>query len=149
MARFGFSSAAMLLPLFLGVLLNVSGLVTVFVPEPLAVFSYLVIGWGVGLSFDREALAASVKVLPWIVLSNLVLIGLCGLLGWALHRYFGVDPLSAYLATSPGGANTVAVIAMTTPVDAPFIMAMQVCRMGSLVVFGPVIARGLTRRAKG
>ncbi len=145
--RLGFSSAGMLLPLFLGVVLNVTGFVTPVVPESLAVFSYLVIGWGVGLSFDREALTSSIKVLPWIVLSNLVLIALCGALGWAITRLYGVDPLSAYLATSPGGANTVAAIAMTSPVDTPFIMAMQVCRMGSLVVFGPIIARALARRS--
>ena len=144
-AMIGIPSAAMLLPLFLGVLLNVTGVITIAIPQPLAVFSYLFIGWGVGLGFDREALAASFRILPWILVSNLMLIVLCGGLAYFVMRFFGIDPLSAYLATSPGGANTVAVIAMTSPVDTAFIMALQVCRMASLVILGPVIARALVK----
>jgi uncharacterized membrane protein AbrB (regulator of aidB expression) len=32
--------------------------------------------------------------------------------------------LAAYLATSPGGADTVAIIAGSNPVDVPFVMAI-------------------------
>ncbi len=139
-------AAALLMPMFLGVLLNVSGVISIMVPEPFAVFCYLIIGWEVGLGFDREALQSSLKVFPRIVISNLLLIILCGGLAYLVSSRFSIDPLSAYLATSPGGANTVAVIAMTSPVNAPFIMSLQVCRMVSLVIFGPVIARALAKR---
>jgi uncharacterized protein len=139
-------AASMLVPMFLGVLLHVTGIITITVPEPFAVFSYLIIGWEVGLEFDREVLTASLRVLPRIFISNLVLIILCGGLGFFISRRFGIDPLSAYLATSPGGANTIAVIAITSPVNAPFIMALQVCRMVSLIILGPVIARTLAKQ---
>ena len=138
-------SAAILLPIFLGVVLNVTGVITIAVPEPFAVFSYLAIGWGVGLAFDRDALAATFHALPWIVVSNLVLILLCGGLGYIVVCRFGIDLLSAYLATSPGGANTIAAIAMTSQVNAPFIMALQVARMATTVLLGPVIARVLAK----
>ncbi len=142
----GFPSAAILLPIFLGVLLNVTGLISIAVPQPFAVFSFLAIGWGVGLSFDREALTASIRALPWIVAVNIVLIVLCGGLGYLVVRRFGIDLLSAYLATSPGGANTIAAIAMTSNVNAPFIMSLQVARMATTVMLGPVIARALAKR---
>ena len=138
-------SAAILLPIFLGVVLNVTGVITIAVPEPFAVFSYLAIGWGVGLAFDRDVLAATFHALPWIVVSNLVLILLCGGLGYIVVCRFGIDLLSAYLATSPGGANTIAAIAMTSQVNAPFIMALQVARMATTVLLGPVIARALAK----
>ena len=41
----------------------------------------------------------------------------------------GVDPLTAYLATSPGGSDSIAIIAASTNVDVSFVMAMQTVRM--------------------
>ena len=41
----------------------------------------------------------------------------------------GVDPLTAYLATSPGGSDSIAIIAASTNVDVSFVMAMQTFRM--------------------
>ena len=38
-----------------------------------------------------------------------------GGLGFALHLAESVDPLTAYLATSPGGADSVAIIAASSP----------------------------------
>ncbi|ADK82590.1 membrane protein AbrB duplication [Sediminispirochaeta smaragdinae DSM 11293] len=141
-------AASMLVPMFLGVVVNVGGGVTITMPQPLAVFSYLIIGWEVGLRFDREILTSSLRVLPRIFISNLLLILLCGGLGFAVSHLFNIDPVSAYLASSPGGANTIAIIAMTTPVDVPFIMALQVCRMVSIMLLGPVIARALAKRVE-
>ena len=45
-----------------------------------------------------------------------------------LAHFAHVDALTAYLATSPGGADSVAIIAASTKVDMPFIMAMQMAR---------------------
>ncbi len=58
-----------------------------------------------------------------------------------LHRLTGVDALTAYLATSPGGADSVAVIAAATKVDVPFVMAMQVARFLLVIAIGPTTAR--------
>jgi uncharacterized membrane protein AbrB (regulator of aidB expression) len=42
-----------------------------------------------------------------------------GALAVLLHRVFGTDPLTAYLATTPGGADSVAIIAAAGPAGAP------------------------------
>ncbi|PWR23346.1 putative ammonia monooxygenase [Zavarzinia compransoris] len=59
----------------------------------------------------------------------------------------GLDPLTAYLATSPGGADTVAIIAASTRVDAPFVMTMQMARFLVVLAIGPGLARAIARRA--
>jgi hypothetical protein len=46
-----------------------------------------------------------------------------------------------YLATSPGGVDAAAIIAASTNVDTPFVMAMQTVRMIVLLLVGPHIAR--------
>ena len=65
----------------------------------------------------------------------------CGILAATLTALFHVDPLTAYLATSPGGVDAAAIIAASTKVDTPFVMAMQTVRMIVLLLVGPYIAR--------
>ncbi len=59
-----------------------------------------------------------------------------------------VDPLTAYLATSPGGADSVAIIASSTKVNVPFVMAMQTARFVFVLLTGPGIARLIADRAQ-
>ena len=53
------------------------------------------------------------------------MIVLCGGVAWLMVLAIGVDPLTAYLATSPGGSDSMAIIAASTNVDVSFVMAMQ------------------------
>jgi hypothetical protein len=79
--------------------------------------------------------------LPVILASIFTLIALCGGLAFALHEAVGTDALTAYLATSPGGADAVAIIAASSRVDLPFVMAMQIGRLLVAVLVGPTLAR--------
>lgn len=58
----------------------------------------------------------------------------------------GLDPLSAYLATSPGGADSMAVIAATSAVETSFVMTMQLARFLMVLVTGPALTRWLAQR---
>ena len=95
---------------------------------------------------DLEHLIRAAKVLPALVASILALIAICGAIAAALAHFADVDALTAYLATSPGGADSVAIIAASTQVDAPFIMAMQIARFLVVLALGPAIARFVARR---
>jgi hypothetical protein len=53
--------------------------------------------------------------------------------------------LTAYLATSPGGADAVAIIAASSRVDLPFVMAMQIVRLLVALLVGPTLARTIAR----
>jgi membrane AbrB-like protein len=75
------------------------------------------------------------------------LIGLCALLSWLLARVAHVDALTAYLAMSPGGMDTVAIIAASSPVDLPFVMCLQTVRLFIVIALGPRLARWVAARA--
>ena len=60
----------------------------------------------------------------------------------------GVDPLTAYLATSPGGADAVAIIAASANVNVPFVMALQTARFMIVLIVGPGVARFIARRTE-
>jgi uncharacterized protein len=83
------------------------------------------------------------------VLSILALMAFCGGLAWLLHRHLGIDPLTAYLATSPGGMDSVAIIAAASDsVNLSFVMALQMARFLFVLLFGPALARLVARSVK-
>ncbi len=138
-------------PYFLGALilgagLHLGGLTDFQVPEWLRAISYALIGWTIGLNFNRAILRHATRALPQIVLSILVLMAFCGGLAFLLSAEMGVDPLTAYLATSPGGMDSVAIIAAASDnVDLSFVMALQTARFLFVLVLGPPIARLIAR----
>ena len=118
-------------------------------PNWLLAVSYALIGWAIGLNFTRAILVHATKALPQIVGSIVVLIAFCGALAWVLVETLCIDPLTAYLATSPGGMDSVAIIAAASrEVDISFVMALQLARFLVVLLLGPAIARQLTRLMK-
>jgi len=136
------------LDLILGGALNIAGLVRIDLPGWLLVMSYAVVGWRIGLHFTHDIVRAAARALPRILLSIVLLIGFSALLGLLLAKLGGVDPVTAYLATSPGGMDSVAIIAASTKVDVPFVMALQALRFFACVVAGPVLARFIVQRQR-
>jgi uncharacterized protein len=138
---------AMLGPLVIGAILHATGLIAIELPEWLLAAAYALIGWNIGLGFTRAVLAHAARALPQILASIAVLIAFCGGLAVILTRAVGVDPLTAYLATSPGGMDSVAIIAASSNVDLSFVMALQTVRFFLVVLLGPPLARLIAHRA--
>ena len=135
--------------MILGVALHLGGLVTFQLPEWLLAISYAAIGWTIGLNFTRGILIHATRALPQVILSILALMAFCGGLAWMLSHYLGVDPLTAYLATSPGGMDSVAIIAAASDnVNLSFVMALQTARFLFVLIFGPSVARQVARLVK-
>ena len=100
--------------------------------------------WQGAAAKEKEFLLAAKARLadfPQIAAAIFALIAICGLCGAALVVFAGIDPLTAYLATSPGGADSIAIIAASSPVDVPFVMALQTARLILVLAVGPSIAR--------
>jgi membrane AbrB-like protein len=145
--RFKIPSGALLVPLVLGAALQATGLVEIALPPWLLHATYAAVGWYVGLSFDRAVLSRVFKATPRLVLSTLLLIGLCAVSALLLHRWTGIDLLTAYLATSPGGLDSIAVIAVGSSANISFVLAMQTLRLFIVILTGPPIARLISRYA--
>lgn len=147
--RIGLPAGALLGPLALGVALEISGIAHPQLPGWLLAPAYLLVGWRIGLAFTPAILRAARAAAPRLLLATGTLIGFCAALAWPLARLAGKDAVTAYLATSPGGADSVAIIAQATPLDVPFVMAMQVLRFVAVLVVGPPLARAVARRLGG
>lgn len=143
---FRLTTGAMILPMLFAIGLQGTGMLAVELPPALLAVSYAVCGWAIGGRFNREILAYAARALPTILLAIVVLIGICAIYATVLAAVTGVDFLTAYLATSPGGADSVAIIAASSNVDMSFVMAMQTMRFFMVLFTGPATARFIADR---
>jgi uncharacterized protein len=144
--RLRIPAGALLIPMIGGIVLQDVGGVPTELPPLVLTVAYAFVGWSIGMRFNRQVLVATVRSFPKVLAATLTLIALCGGLAAVLVRWAHVDPLTAYLATSPGGADSIAIIAASSPVDTPFVLTMQILRMLFVMATGPAIARALARR---
>jgi len=138
-------AGALLVPMGAFILLQDTAYVALELHPLMLALAYAVIGWTIGTRFDRQVLALCLGSLPMVLASTLTLMVLCAVVGAALVQWAGIDPLTAYLATSPGGADVVAIIAASTPVDLAFVISMQVLRLLLVLATAPVVARLMSR----
>jgi membrane AbrB-like protein len=115
-------------------------------PQWLLAASYAFVGWSIGLGFTREILAHASRAMPQVLLANVALIGVSGGLAVLLVYAAGIDPLTAYLATSPGGMDSIAIIGAASKADLSFVMALQALRLVVVLFAGPPLARFIAGR---
>ena len=138
-------AGALLIPLLLGGALQLSGLVQIDIPGWLLTLGYGAIGCYVGLRFDRPTVLYVWRRLPMMIMTSLLLILMCALSAWFIAALMGKDYLSVYLATSPGGLDTMAMIAIDTHADVGFVIAMQTLRLFGVILTGSFLARQIIR----
>jgi uncharacterized protein len=135
-------------PMLLLAVLHAGGWLSMDLPRWLLAASYALLGWHIGLGFRRDALRHAGRALPVVVTAALCLMALCGALAWCLTQLAHVDALTAYLATSPGGMDSVAIIAASTPrVDLPFVLALQAVRLLFVIGLAPLVTRLVVRHS--
>ncbi len=140
-------AGALLLPMALAAILQGGGWLHIELPPWALAASYAVIGWSIGARFTRSILIHAARAVPQVLLSIIALIVICAGIGYALVKVSGIDPLTAFLATSPGGLDSVIIIAANSNVNLPFVAAMQTARFILILLAGPALARYMARRA--
>ena len=133
------------MPLVLAAVLQGARIITITLPPWLLVAAFSVVGWWVGLRFARETVLHALRALPIMLVGIFALILLCGLSAAMLVWLVGTDPLTAFLATTPGGLDAIAVIAVDSNADISFVLALQTVRLFVVIVTGPMLAKLICR----
>ncbi len=139
--RLPLPAGALLGPLVLGVALAELGVLRPAWPPGVPQLAYALIGTYAGLLFDRASVRRAGRLLPLMLASMLLLMAACAGLGWALAALTHADPLTAYLATTPGGLDSVAVVAVESGADASLVLAVQMLRLFAVVLAGATLGR--------
>lgn len=140
-ARLRLPAGALLGPLILGVTLEEIGVLQLLWPPGVPQGAYLVLGLWVGLLFDGASVKRAGRLLPFVLTSALGLVVACAALGWALAALTGIDGMTAYLATTPGGIDSVSIMALGSGADAALVLAVQMLRLLAVVLAGSLLGR--------
>lgn len=149
--RFNILAGAFLVPLLLGSVYTGTSPIALHVPSPVLSGGFTILGWAIGLQFRREFAITMVRSVPAMLVATLAMLGVCALWAWLLARLSPISFLTAYLATTPGGLDSVVAIAMGTTADLNFVVAVQTMRVFVVLFVGPFVARllGRTKSACG
>jgi membrane AbrB-like protein len=139
--RLRLPAGALMGPLILGVALEELGILGLAWPPGIPQAAFLVLGVYVGLLFDRESVRRAGRLLPFVLCSTFALVVACAGLGWALAALTPIDALTAYLATTPGGIDSVAIMALGSGASAPLVLAVQMLRLFAVVLAGSLVGR--------
>ena len=139
--RLRLPAGALLGPLVLGVALEQLGDVRLAWPPGVPQTAFLVLGLWVGLTFDRASVVRAGRIFPLVVASSVGLVVTCAGLGWVFAALTGIEGLTAYLATTPGGIDSVAVMALGSGADAPLVLAVQTLRLLAVILAGAFLGR--------
>ena len=139
-------AGGLLVPMLISATLEGLSLVTIALPQWLLATSYAFLGWSVGLGFTRDILIHASRVLPQILLSICAVIGICAAFAFLLVKAVGIDPMTAYLATCPGGVDSIAIIGASSHADLSFVMTLQTLRLLIVLIAGPAMARFIAQR---
>lgn len=134
----------LLLSIAAGIVVKFTGLFPIVLPSWYLAISFGLLGWGIGFRFSPAVLRHALHVFPHVLGAIIALIFINGCFAMLLVYFADVDPLTAFLATSPGGADSVAIIAASTNADVAFVMAMQIMRFLLVLIAGPMLARWLS-----
>ena len=134
-------SGAVFIPLICAAFLQGMGLLTITLPPWLLISAFAIIGLWVGLRFTRETVLYAIRALPIMLIGTITLIVLCGFSALMLVWLIDTDPLTAFLATVPGGLDAIAIIAVDSNADISFVLALQTARLFIVIVTGPLLAK--------
>ncbi|NPC78488.1 AbrB family transcriptional regulator, partial [Pyxidicoccus fallax] len=144
-ARLKLPAGGFLGPVLLGIPLTALGVPVGALPPGVLALALWALGVRVGSQFDATAVHELRRAALVAVVAGLTMVGGCLLLAWGWSAASGVDLLTTYFATSPGGADSVLAIALGTRATLSLVLAVQVGRM--LLVF--FVASTFLRRLAG
>ncbi len=134
-----------LIPTLLYFLLELGGLQLGRWPWPIFAVAYVVMGLQIGGRFQPSTVAAIKDILaPVCVTTLLLLVGSFGV-AWMLAREMGLDRISAYLAATPGGLDSVAAVATEVHGDTAIILTVHLVRLVCVLIAAPWLVRACSR----
>lgn len=127
-----------------GAVLNLAGASVAPAPGWLRFVSFAVIGWLLGEQFTRDTIATLRTATVPILLVVGALLG-AGALVAVVLRWLGLDPATAFLASSPGGISQMGAISAAIGANAPLVVAAHLIRVFTVVLTAPWIVRLLAK----
>jgi len=139
--RFRLPAGSFLGPVLLGIPITAVGIPVGAWPPGVLALGLWALGVRVGSEFDASSAQELKRVAHLAVGASVAMVAGCLLLAWGWSAATGVDLLTTYFATSPGGADSVLAIALGTRATVSLILAVQVGRLLLIFLVAPAFLR--------
>jgi membrane AbrB-like protein len=137
-------AGAFLVPTLLYFLLGMAGLAPGLWPWPILAMAYVIMGMQIGGRFHPSTVALIRNVILPVLGTTLLLLLASFALAWIVMREMGLNFASAYLASTPGGLDSVAAVAAELHIDTTIVVTMHLVRLMVVLLAGPWLARTCT-----
>jgi uncharacterized protein len=127
--RLHFHNGCLLVPIFLGAGLTVSGIQLSAVPSPLIDFAQLMFGLVLGARYERAFFVRYKLFIPFALLNSCFILVASALAGAALAWAFGLPVATMVLATAPGGLAEMTITAQALKISVPLVVAFHLFRV--------------------
>lgn len=120
-------------------------------PEFVAVVGFLIIGWFCGGGLSVPVLKVFARQLPRTLVFIILTIATCALTALLLTAWLDISYFDAYLATSPGGLETVLALAHEGGAG-PAVISVQLIRLLSLLILAGYLSgiiKWILRKGQG
>src|SRR5919106_1797649 len=101
----------------------------------------LVIGWDLGTKFSKDLLSAVTNNLLPLVLVVAAFVVMGWVLAWTLWKLELMDPVTAVLATSPGGLVQMGALTSEMEANAALVVGFHLLRIVTVLLSVPLISR--------
>lgn len=143
--RLGLPAPLVLGPMLFAALVTATGAAHGFAPAGiLQDLVFTGIGLEIGLRFGRESLRHARSLLVPLLAGALTLSLACALLAWPLAGLAHLPYADAYLATAPGGINSVLPAAVAGHANVALISSLQSLRLFGVVALAPPLIRRMS-----
>ena len=121
--------------------LKLYGVEVTEIPGAVRFLALLVIGWDLGTKFNKDLLSAVTNNLLPLVLVVAAFVVMGWVLAWTLWRLGLMDPVTAVLATSPGGLVQMGALTSEMEANAALVVGFHLLRIVTVLLSVPLISR--------
>ncbi|OGA14759.1 MAG: hypothetical protein A3H32_16370 [Betaproteobacteria bacterium RIFCSPLOWO2_02_FULL_63_19] len=153
--RLGLHNGCLLVPIFAGAALTVSGVQLSAVPGSMTDFAQLMFGLVLGARYERAFFVRHKLFIPFAIVNSFVVLTASALLALAIAWYFDLPIATMIIATAPGGLAEMTITAQALQIGVPLVVAFHVFRvvmvnMGTQYIYATYLhARRLLSRPDG
>jgi hypothetical protein len=127
--RLHFHNGCLLVPIFLGAALTMSGVQLSAVPRWLTDIAQLMFGLVLGSRYERAFFARHRMFIPFALINSLFILIASAAAGAALAWMFGLPIATMLMATSPGGLAEMTITAQALHISVPLVVAFHLFRV--------------------
>ena len=139
--RFNFPAGALIGAMVAIATIKLLGHEAPSMPSAIRIVALIIIGWDLGSRFNQQLVATLTSNLAPLVLVVACFLITGWVLAWMLWRFGVMDPVTAVLATSPGGLVQMGALAAETRANAALVVGFHLLRIVSAMLSAPLISR--------